>query len=221
MISQRSAVLFSSLLNDSGFRHAFTTREEGDVDRLAEALRVPRARFYQAKQVHGRNVVTAEGDYEALSRVEADGLVAEPGSGAAVAVRVADCVPVLLADRSTGRVAAVHAGWRGVEARIVDAALDRIDARAVVAAIGPCINPCCFEVDADIAERLSHVVHREDDKAFVDLRAAVRAQLVARNVHNTSIDDVPGCTKHEPERFHSFRRDGANSGRLFGAIVAR
>lgn len=218
MISQRSAVLFSSLLTKSGFRHAFTTRETGDVDRLAEALGVPRARFYQAKQVHGRTVITAEGDAEALFRIEADGLVTDSG---AVAVRVADCVPVLLADRASGRVAAVHAGWRGVEARIVDVALDRMTGADIVAAIGPCIGPCCFEVGADVAERLGHVVRREGDKAFVDLRAAVREQLVARNVQNASIDDVPGCTKHEPERFHSFRRDGANSGRLFGAIAAR
>ncbi len=54
---------------------------------------------------------------------------------------------------------------------------------------------------------------------YVDLRAAVRAQLAALGF--TRIEDVPGCTKHEPERFHSFRRDGANSGRMLAAIASR
>jgi copper oxidase (laccase) domain-containing protein len=55
----------------------------------------------------------------------------------------------------------------------------------------------------------------------VDLRAAVRAQLLAAGVEGTNIDDVSGCTKHEIARFHSFRRDGPSSGRMLAAIAAR
>lgn len=228
-------LLSSALLTTAGFRHAFTTRVAGDFatlrdpvklreaqERLARAVGFERSRFYQTKQVHGRNVVVAAGDPSALLAVEADAIVAEPGTDAAAAVRVADCVPVLLADRESGRVAAVHAGWRGVEARVVEAALEKVGAPGgIVAAIGPSIGPCCFEVGADVAARLGHVVHKNGDKAYVDLRGAVRAQLVAKGVANASVEDVPGCTRCDADRFHSYRRDGDESGRLVAVIVAK
>ncbi len=230
-----SDLLSSSVLTNAGFVHAFTTRASGDFatlrdperlrgyqERLARAVGFDRAHLYQTKQVHGRTVVVAGGDPAELLRVEADGIVAEPGTGHAACVRVADCVPVLLGDRESGRVAAVHAGWRGVENRILEVALSKLGAPAgIVAAIGPCIGACCFEVGADVAARLGHVVHRSGDKAYVDLRAAVRAQLVAAGLPNGSVEDVPGCTKCDPSRFHSYRRDGDESGRLVAIIVAR
>lgn len=230
-----SDLLSSSVLTNAGFPHAFTTRGAGDFatlrdpvrlrsyqERLAKAVGFDLARFYQTKQVHGRTVVTAGGDPAELLRVEADGIVAEAGSGDAVAVRVADCVPILLADRESGRVAAVHAGWRGVEARILDVAVAALGAPAgIVAAIGPCIGACCFEVGTDVAARLGHIVHRSGDKAYVDLRAAVREQLVSAGLAKGSIEDVPGCTKCDADRFHSYRRDGDDSGRLVAVVVAR
>jgi YfiH family protein len=142
-----------------------------------------------------------------------------------VGVRVADCVPVLVGDEETGSVAALHAGWRGVVAGVVPAGVQRLldgrPPRALVAAIGPCIGPCCFEVGLEVAEAVGHAVRREEErgKAFVDLRAAVRAQLRALGLDDARIEDVPGCTRHEAERFHSFRRDGKDSGRMLAAIA--
>ncbi len=207
------ALLKSERLAGAGFLHAFPTRDVSDAELLAALGGGPIA---QVKQVHGARAVPRA---EAAGQ-EADAVVAAPGEGA-VGVRVADCVPVLVADPSTGMAAAVHAGWRGVEAGVLGAAIALFPERSgsrLVAAIGPCIGPCCFEVGSDVAARLGFVVRREGDKAFVDLRAAVRAQLEALGL--TAIEDVPGCTKHEPERFHSFRRDGANSGRMLAAIVS-
>lgn len=229
--------LASELLARAGFRHAFTTRQAGDFATLRDPVRLrgyqealarhvgfELARFFQTKQVHGRALATAEGTPEALLAVEADGIVAEPGSEAAAAIRVADCVPVLLADVTTGRVAAVHAGWRGIEARILTAATDRLgegETRGLVAAIGPSIGPCCFEVGLDVAARLGHVARVAGEKAFVDLRAAARAELILAGLADDHVEDVPGCTRCEPERFHSYRRDGDASGRLVGVIMAR
>jgi YfiH family protein len=168
-----------------------------------------------------------------LEQEEADALVARAARGSgeqpvAVAVRVADCVPILLGDRDTGDVAAVHAGWRGVEARILAATIATLGARpgALVAAVGPCIGPCCFEVGEDVAERIANasapevIVRRAAPKAFVDLRAAVRTQLRALGVEADAIDDVGQCTRCNEADFHSFRRDGEASGRLIAAIVA-
>jgi YfiH family protein len=254
-------VLRSTALLREGFEHAFTTRLGGvseppfdslDFALLREpsALRENQARLtatlgiandalFQAHQVHGATLLVAEGHpAERLTR-QADALAAEPKSGHAVAVRVADCAPVLLADPVTGRVVAVHAGWRGVEAGIVRVAVHYLvsrgscaDARDYVAAIGPCIGPCCFEVGLDVAQRVAEassevaVTRRVGDKGYVDLRAAIRAQLSSLGMRSERIDDVPGpgqegCTRCDRARFYSYRRDGDESGRLLGAVVAR
>ncbi len=195
--------------------------------RLAAAVGFDPSRFYQARQVHGRAVVVATGEPAKMLEVEADAIVAEPSSGAAVAARVADCVPVLLADPKSGRVAAVHAGWPGVVARVVEAAASHLGTSELLAATGPSIGPCCFEVDADVEEKIvasadaSIVARRAGKKAFLDLRKAIRIQLRALGVADASIDDVPGCAKCDIERFYSYRRDGDRSGRQLGVIVAR
>lgn len=253
-------ILTSSLLASLGFRHGFSTRLGGvsappfdsldfavqrdpeglreNQRRLAEAVGFDPAKLHQVTQVHGVDVATADGDPAHLLARKADALIAEPGSDFAVAVRVADCVPVLVVDPASGRVAAVHAGWRGVEAKILAAVIARMtagghDAGAYAAAIGPCIGACCFETGEDVATRIAassseDVVARRDrgaGKAHVDLRLAVRTQLRALGISDDRIDDVPssdasGCTRCDASRFHSYRRDGDASGRLVGVVVA-
>ncbi len=183
------------------------------------------ARVVQVKQVHGARAMLASEVVASLAGEagqEADALVALAGTEPmAVGVRVADCVPVLVASGESGGVAAIHAGWRGVVAGVVPAGVALLGRTALLAAIGPCICASCFEVGADVGDRIGFVTRRAGEKAYVDLRAAVRAQLRALGLADETIDDVPGCTKHEPERFHSFRRDGANSGRMLAAIATR
>lgn len=148
--------------------HLFTTRElvlpagasAGDGwHRLAAALGVTEDRLARLHQVHGAAVlrVPQETSAPGASGVCGDGdaLMTEDPS-VALAVKVADCVPVLLADTRTGAVAAVHAGWRGTAAGIVEAAVANLG-RAfgsrpddLVAAIGPSIGPCCYEVGTDV-----------------------------------------------------------------------
>jgi YfiH family protein len=207
------AILTSATLAKAGFLHAFPTRDTPDAT-LLEALAT--GTVIQVKQVHGAKAVLAA---EAAGQ-EADALVARAGDGA-VGVRVADCVPVLVADPASGAVAAIHAGWRGVVGGVLGAGVELLGGRGLVAAIGPCIGACCFEVGRDVGEKLGFVVGETGDKAYVDLRAAVRAQLRALGLADGSIEDVAGCTKHDPERFHSYRRDGANSGRMLAAIAPR
>jgi YfiH family protein len=264
-------ILVSETLRKARFAHGFSIRHDGRYDavdfallsnrgdpsrlqenqrRLAATVGFDPARLFQTRQVHGRALAIAQGDPAELVDHEADALIAEPRSGDAVAVRVADCVPVLLADPQTGRVAAVHAGWRGVVADVVGAAVRYLghtrsggnesssssrEAGGFLAAIGPCIGPCCFEVGADVGERIarsttSSAIARRDEargKVYVDLRSAVRAQLRELGLSDAAIDDVPdrtraGCTVCDPEqRFHSYRRDGEASGRIVGVIVAR
>jgi len=250
-------VLSSPSLARAGFKHAFTTRAGGvspppydsldfatlrdplrlrdNQERLARAVGFDRSAFYQTRQVHGRALVVAAGEPAQLLECEADATVGEPGSAHAVAIRVADCVPVLIADPTCGRVAAAHAGWRGVEAGVVVASVEHLAGRGgapreYVAAIGPSIGACCFEVGSEVAARIARAAaddavvvsrHAGGKQAMVDLRRAVRAQLLRLGLADASIDDVAGCTRCERERFYSYRRDGDESGRLVGVIVAR
>jgi polyphenol oxidase len=223
-------LLTSTLLSTAGFAHGFSSRDEHDSDVLA---RLGVDEVVQVKQVHGGRVVQAD----ASLGQEADAIVARPlpgpGRVVGVGVRVADCVPVLLADPATGNVAAVHAGWRGVVAAVVTHATRAIRGAGpggggrLLAAIGPCIGPCCFEVGRDVADEIVRaanepraLVRVAGDKAFVDLRAAVRAQLRAEGVADADVEDVPGCTKDDTH-FHSFRRDGPRSGRMLAAIATK
>jgi YfiH family protein len=218
-------ILRSALLEDAGFRHGFAERS-ADADAIAEALGV--SRIIQVKQVHGSRTLEATA---ASPEAEADAVVGRATRDPiAVGVRTADCVSVLVADVASGDVAAIHAGWRGVVAGVVQGAMSQLGGRALLAAIGPCIGRCCFEVDRSIAEAIANasagadVLFRlEGDKAWVDLRAAVRAQLSAsaREATRVVVDDIGGCTRHEPTRFHSFRRDGERSGRMLAAIRPR
>ena len=209
------SALESALLRSFGFRHGFSVRpwdfkndREASEDAIALVLRLPQNRIFQVSQVHGTRAAMAPCE----RTEEADAIVAtEPET--AVGVRVADCVPILLADSKTGAAAAVHAGWRGVVAGVIASAMKRhaFD----LAAIGPCIGPCCFEIGDDVIEKLRpHVRDRHGD-----LRAAVRAQLAAAGLEN--IDDVQGCTKCDASRFFSFRRDGEASGRHLAVISTR
>jgi YfiH family protein len=249
--------LTSPLLSRAGFCHAFFTRRGGvsegpyaslnfsvnvgdepecvqrNLELAAEALSVKMEKIFFLSQVHGADVVELVGDEsrEAVLHRTGDAIWGR-ARDVAHCVRTADCVPVLIADRKTGAVAAVHAGWRGTVAGVVKATVDVLRENAagadLIAAIGPHISLDAFEVSEDVAETLERASpepgvtrQRPGEKPHVDLRKLLRAQLVTLGLPNDAVDDVTGCTVLEPERFFSFRRDGRESGRLLSAIVPR
>ena len=244
-------MLVGRALSKAGFLHGFSTRKGGvslppfdawdfailrdpaaleeNLRLLGEAVGFDANDLYQARQVHGARVLFAEGDPSVMrATAEADAFVSRT-PGRAVLVRVADCVPVLIADRISGQVAAVHAGWPGVVARVLPAALDAMGAGDYLAAIGPSIGPCCFEVELAVADRIEascggaslRAAEHTPGKTRVDLRRAVRVQLRERGVRDEDIEDVPGCSLCDAELFYSYRRDGDLSGRQVGVVVAR
>jgi YfiH family protein len=244
-------VLTSALLRTHGFAHAFADRTGGisrapfdhanfgrnvgdapesvaeNLRRLAHAVGYDGARLFEASQVHGAAVLEAGGDPDVLRAQPADALVAR-AAGDAVGVRTADCVPLLVGDRRTGAVAAIHAGWRGVVQGVVPAALAALGGRALVVAIGPHIRGAAFEVGPEVAEEIERAAGVEvrvgtsqAGKPLVDLACAIRAQLARAGIPPEHVDDVGGCTLTEPARFFSFRRDAARSGRHLAVIVAR
>ena len=249
--------LTSALLAEAGFRHAFFTRRGGvsegpyatlnfsravgdDAERVArnvalaaDALGVAAGRVYYLSQVHGNVTHVLDGTEtpESVIALEGDALVSRT-AGVACGVRSADCVPILVADRTSGTVAAIHAGWRGVVRGVVESGVAALRATAggagdLVAAIGPHIRVGAFEVSDDVAEELAAaspvagVVERGGAKPHVSLVRIVRAKLEAAGLQASAVDDVGGCSVTEPERFFSFRRDGKVGGRHLSAIVPR
>lgn len=181
--------------------------------------------FARVRQVHGARVVRADGPCAAAE--EADAVVSlRPGLAACVSV--ADCVPVLLADPGSGAVAAVHAGWRGTLARAAAEGVRALAREAgappgrLLAAVGPSIGPCCYEVSADLAERfrleLGEVVGG-DGAARLDLWAANRRVLEEAGLRPERIEVLGRCTSCEGDLFFSHRRDAGRTGRQMAFIA--
>ncbi len=196
-----------------------------NLARLARAARVEPARLHFVKQVHGDRVVDAG---TATPDTEADALwTSVPGT--AVGVRTADCVPILIEDPK-GRVAAVHAGWRGVMSEIVARTIEQLVERGgelgqLRFAIGPCVQRCCFEVDGDLPQRFeasfgAKVVVRAEAKVkpHLDLPLAVVQTLTRLGVPEAHVAVLPQCTMCDA-RFFSHRRERGVTGRHLSFIT--
>ena len=209
---------------------------------LAEALDVPASALVRLRQVHGTDVVVRRrGGRPDASGLPAADIVVSDDPDVVLAVQTADCVPLLVADRRTGAVAAAHAGWRGTAAgaaRVTVEALQRaFGARPpdLVAAIGPSIGPCCYEVGGEVRDAFVRAGHAPGDverwfvppaagpsgpggRRHLDLWAANRDQLVAAGLDPAAVHTSGLCTADHPAVLCSYRRDGAGAGRLAGAI---
>jgi len=248
----------SPLLEREGFRHAFFTRRGGvsqgpysslsfslavgdreeavaeNLERAARALGVAVNRVHYLSQVHGRSVVVTSGKDEraALVHREGDAVVSRDPTCAA-SVRIADCVPILVGDRSSGTACAIHAGWKGLSLGVIEAGVATLREVAgsegdLVAAIGPHITLAAFEVSDDVAETLAacapfaRVVDRTlGPRPHVSLLRIARHKLTALGLRDRDVEEVPGCTYSDADAFFSFRRDGKTSGRHLAAIVPR
>lgn len=178
------------------------------------------------RQVHGSEVLIIEEptDWDAL---EGDAAITS-ASGILLGVLVADCVPILLADRRGRAVGCVHAGWRGTAQDIATRAVNAMTAFAgtdpedVQAAIGPCIGPCCYEVDDPVLQALSRACPGGlPQTTRVDLQEINRRQLVAAGMIDDHIEILRLCTSCRKDLFFSYRRDFGQTGRMMGFIGLR
>ncbi|MGD9901944.1 MAG: peptidoglycan editing factor PgeF [Vicinamibacterales bacterium] len=224
-------------------RHGFTTRHlrlrGADPDawgRVAAVVACAPTALHRTRQVHGATVAVVESSMPIGSLPEADALVTDV-PGAALAVVTADCVPVLLADRATGVVAAVHAGWRGTAADVAGAAVRLIGVRwavpptRLVAAVGPSIGACCYEVGDELPAAFAAAGHGESatrrwfardaaGRLRLDLWTATRDLLVGAGLSAGQIHVAGLCTKTHLEWFESYRAEGPAAGRLAAVIVS-
>jgi polyphenol oxidase len=225
----------------SRFRAVFTTRVGGVSERpydtldlaehtgdLPEVVRENRLRLLGSlpaadvvtglrlvvpRQQHSTRVVGAA-EWDASGEGPCDGLTLQPGldDGLAALLLFADCLPVLLVSDSD--MAAVHAGWRGLLAGVVQQAARSMTAPPGLAVLGPAIGACCYEVGEDLIEaftsRYGEGLVRE---RRLDLKAAALRALAEVGVPASRVVDPGLCTSCNPELFYSHRRDGAATGR--------
>jgi len=180
------------------------------------------------RQIHSTEIKEAKGG-GCLG--EADGLwTGQPG--VALAIQTADCVPLLLMDKGLRRVAAVHAGWRGVWGGIVQLQLQLwlrggTQPKDIEIALGPSIGPCCYEVDEEMGRRFAQrwgegVISkpRGMPKPRLHLAEALRLELLSLGLASSQVEAAGVCTFCD-RRFHSYRREGGRAGRQLSWVVCR
>jgi len=204
---------------DTEIRFIGREPSSSSMESIARRVTGANTRLAWARQVHSNRVLVANpGECG-----EGDALISEQ-LGLALCVVTADCVPVLLADGQ--RIAAVHAGWRGLVANVLRAAVHRFEhPQRVTAWIGPAIGACCYEVGEDVAARIAAaagrevISAREPGRPHADLRATATAQLEAVGI--TDLRHVPLCTRCEDRILWSYRRDGRGGGHNLALIWRR
>jgi YfiH family protein len=243
-------ILTSKLLERIGVRHGFSTRLGGvstgpratldcgptqddicreNVRRFALMIGLAdEQRIVRVNQIHGARVVGA-----ADEGADADGIISEDPRFA-VAVRTADCTPILIATDDGAMVAAVHAGWRGACAGIARTAIEGMEARRAKRdrmsfALGPSISIDAFEVGGEVVEAARESLGGEEPparmgpngKMHLDLIGVIERQLAKLGVSPDRIERVGGCTFTNRALFFSHRRDRGITGRLMSAIAPR
>ena len=220
-------------------------REGDDVFRvrqnwstLARSFAIPLDRFLVLNQVHGDEILVVEtGDahLSSPSELSYDAVVTNR-RGLAVCIKTADCVPVFIVDRAKKVIAAVHAGWRGtalaVSAKVLRLMYERYGSRPrdILAAIGPSIGLCCYEVDDVTAEAFSTQRHKEyflfpntakSNKWMVDLPEANRRQILDCGIPEAHIESSGYCTMCNSDLFFSHRGSGGITGRQISFMIIR
>lgn len=209
---------------------------------VLNAAGVPDKPLVMPRMTHGDGLAHAEAFPGRIGKIDESGRngqslrigLLEPEDADAVwsqtdrfvlAVTMADCLTALIFDPDSRTIAAVHAGWRGTHAHIVEKTLraladgGRIRVEKTLIAFGPCLRRESLEVGADLAARLeAEFVSVRDGRCYYDLPAANRAQALASGVPDGNIRDAGGDTLAEPERYFSYRRDGRASGRMAAFI---
>jgi polyphenol oxidase len=215
-----------------GIRHGFLDRAESGThatgatwDSVVAAAGLPLP-VCTVRQVHGTRVVTADRQGESP---EADG-VATSAPGLVVGVVTADCVPALMLAPARGVAAAVHAGWRGAAAGILEAAVVHLGSafgvrpQEIEVCLGPAVGPCCYRVGPEVRDAFQ--AHTGDvtaaawreagDALMLDLRLAERHLLEAAGVGHVAL--LGPCTACTPS-YASYRRDGPGAGRQLSFIA--
>jgi len=200
--------------------------------RFLAALGLESARLATLSQIHSDQVHIIEDAAAQRNRREGDAL-ATRNPGVCLGVLVADCFPILLADPVNGAVAAIHSGWRGTAARIAAKTVEVMkasfgsDPGQILAAIGPGIRSCCFEVGIEVVQLFADsypgpaLARQSEDrpgKYLLNLSQGLRLQLAGAGLRPDHVFDLDVCTRCNPNEFFSYRVEGPGAGRQMAII---
>lgn len=217
----------------------------GDKDNSAENILENRRRFLRLLkgkwtlatcwQVHGADIHVVHTIEDARSDTQQCDALVTNALGVLLAVKTADCVPIILGDERTGATAVIHAGWRGTLKTIVWRTIKRMSAEFgshaedIRASIGPAARVCCYEVGSEVINAFQDRFPNADElftptgpkHALVDLQRANRNQLIEAGVSAEHVYTAPFCTMCRTDLFFSYRREkeaGYPVGRLLACV---
>jgi polyphenol oxidase len=205
--------------------------------KLAQTFTIPLEQFMVLNQIHGDNifVIKPQGSYYSPGdKLDYDAIVTSR-TNLAICIKTADCVPVFIVDKIKKKIAVVHAGWRGTAAGISTKVIRLMQnqyrslPQDILAAIGPSIGRCCYEVDNVTAETLGAQRKKESflfpaaakNKWMVDLPEANRRQILDCGIPETNIELSGHCTMCNQDMFFSHRGSGGITGRQINFMMIR
>ena len=177
-------------------------------------------------QIHSTNLVNITGPNVLPVNEDADALMTTK-KDIMLAVKTADCVPILFYNPKANVIAAVHSGWRGTASKIALKTLDSMyktynaEPKATYALLGPSIASCCYEVGEDLIQKFKYIdlaFSTRRNKIYFDLKLVIKTDLLSFGIKD--IQDLEQCTSCEKDLFHSYRRDN-NQKRNYAVIVLK
>ncbi|KPU44026.1 laccase domain protein YfiH [Oxobacter pfennigii] len=187
-------------------------------------------------QVHGSNcrVVTAKDCGKGIikeSDIKAIDALTTNEKEVGLCIFTADCVPVFLYDNKNEAIAVIHAGWRGVVSKIINNTIELMNktygtsGEDIIAAIGPSIGPCCFEVNGDVKDKFVNLFGKDEEiiikykeRYKLNLWNAINKQLLLKGIQSKKIINSNLCTSCNHNEFYSYRRDGSQTGRMVSML---
>jgi hypothetical protein len=210
------SIIMYTELNEIGFTAGVTIKglwenQENIYNYIQSDLMPPGIKLIVPDQVHGTEIIIYDGQ-RLPDSFEADGVLTNR-TDACLTITTADCLPVIIADPSTGYFAAVHVGWRSFIGGIAENLFQigrnlSLNMRETRVLIGPGIGKCCFEAGVDVAVLFNPCdVARRKGSCYVDLRSALRNEIELLGIAKANIKNLDDCTSCMENTYYSYRRD--------------
>jgi len=220
-------LIFPPIFDGLPVKAFFTTKAiNGELKTISETVDIPIASIYQPIQKHTDRIMLLS---SSMNKAVADAVITKR-TGILIGIDVADCVPILIYDKRSQAIGAVHAGWRGTSHQILKKTIYKMADNFgsipsdILIAIGPAIRQCCYEVGTDVFEAIrnstgeGHYYSKKGKKDFIDLPIANIHQALSLNIPLENIWDIGDCTFCSPDHFFSYRYSKGKTGRQSGYI---
>lgn len=230
-LKEQDGITFLQLPLFRRTKHAFSIKTRKGEKRIAAALGIPKGRLLTLRQVHGAEVLIYDQHTRALTYPLPYDAVITDKKRIALGISTADCLPILMIDRSKKVIAAIHAGWRGMWRGVVQkTARTMIESfesspEDILAGIGPAIGPCCYEVGRDVVSLFQNssdspreFIQEREGNTYLDLSRAAQLELTQVGIPPENIEAIPLCTACRKDLFYSYRREG-KTGRQLSFIM--